>query len=223
MKPRRRRVSESIALLLCCSAVLALAACLALGDEDAPAAAPSAGVDLKVPLRGADEVTLVREADGSYRYLVHGAGGQERLTPEQFAQRVYSQRSSRGLIEKLFNITSPIGIAWVTFGFLGQVLFTGRMIVQWFVSERERRSVVPVAFWWMSLTGGMMLLTYFIWRKDIVGVLGQCTGVVVYSRNLVLIYRRPSLPMESSKPAAAAADDRPQSAVGSPQSAVSGE
>ena len=76
-------------------------------------------------------------------------------------------------------------------GLLGQVLFTGRMLIQWLASERERRSVVPVAFWWMSLAGASMLLVYFLWRKDIIGVLGQSAGWVVYTRNLWLIYRHP--------------------------------
>ena len=90
---------------------------------------------------------------------------------------------------RLLNITSPIGILWVLLGLTGQVLFTGRMILQWLVSEREKRSVVPVGFWWMSLSGASMLMLYFVWRKDIVGVLGQSTGWFIYARNLWLIYR----------------------------------
>ncbi|HHQ49151.1 MAG TPA: hypothetical protein ENK19_09765 [Acidobacteria bacterium] len=86
---------------------------------------------------------------------------------------------------------------WVALGLLGQVLFTGRMVVQWLVSEKRKRSVVPVIFWWMSLGGATMLLIYFLWRKDIVGVLGQSTGWFIYSRNLWLIYRHPG-PRESS-------------------------
>ncbi|HAI14296.1 MAG TPA: hypothetical protein DCM28_21505, partial [Phycisphaerales bacterium] len=72
---------------------------------------------------------------------------------------------------------------WVAVGLLGQVLFTGRMIVQWIASEKSKRSVVPTAFWWMSLIGASMLITYFIWRKDVVGVLGQATGWFIYVRN----------------------------------------
>jgi lipid-A-disaccharide synthase-like uncharacterized protein len=90
----------------------------------------------------------------------------------------------------VLNITGPAGIAWVAMGLLGQVLFTGRMILQWLTSERARRSVVPVGFWWMSLAGASMLLAYFVWRRDIVGVLGQSAGWMIYSRNLWLIYRR---------------------------------
>ncbi len=65
-----------------------------------------------------------------------------------------------------------------------------RMLVQWIASERARSSVVPTSFWWLSLIGGMMLLTYFLRRGDPVGVAGQLFGVVVYGRNLVLILRR---------------------------------
>ena len=90
---------------------------------------------------------------------------------------------------RLLNITGPVGVAWVLFGLLGQVIFAGRMILQWLVSEKQQRSVVPVAFWWMSLGGASMMLIYFVWRRDIVGVLGQSTGWVIYGRNLWFIYR----------------------------------
>jgi lipid-A-disaccharide synthase-like uncharacterized protein len=88
----------------------------------------------------------------------------------------------------VLNITSWVGLAWVVLGFVGQALFFARLLVQWIASEREQRSVVPVMFWWFSLLGGVMLFAYFVWRRDIVGVLGQTTGVVVYMRNLRLIY-----------------------------------
>lgn len=91
---------------------------------------------------------------------------------------------------RILNITSWAGLAWVTLGFVGQALFFARLLVQWMASEKERRSVVPVGFWWFSLLGGVMLFSYFVWRRDVVGVLGQTTGVVVYARNLRIIYRR---------------------------------
>ncbi|HLU39328.1 MAG TPA: lipid-A-disaccharide synthase N-terminal domain-containing protein [Planctomycetota bacterium] len=90
----------------------------------------------------------------------------------------------------MLNISGWGGVAWVVLGFVGQALFFARMLVQWIASERRRESVVPIQFWWFSLLGGLMLFAYFIWRRDIVGVLGQTTGVVVYARNLRLIYRR---------------------------------
>lgn len=76
---------------------------------------------------------------------------------------------------------------WLGIGFAGQLLFTSRFLVQWIASERAKRSVVPVAFWWFSLAGGATLLAYAIWRGDPVFALGQATGLVVYIRNLMLI------------------------------------
>lgn len=90
----------------------------------------------------------------------------------------------------LFNITSWAGLAWVAIGLGGQLAFSGRMLLQWFVSEKQKQSVVPEAFWWMSLIGGIMLFAYFVWRQDVVGVLGQSSGLVIYGRNIRLIYKK---------------------------------
>ena len=76
---------------------------------------------------------------------------------------------------------------WIGIGFAGQLLFTSRFLVQWIASERRRESVVPVAFWWFSLAGGVTLLSYALWRHDPVFILGQAMGLVVYARNLALI------------------------------------
>lgn len=76
---------------------------------------------------------------------------------------------------------------WVMFGLAGQLLFTARFLVQWLASEKARRSVVPVAFWYFSIGGGLILLAYAIYRKDPVFVLGQSLGVFIYARNLWLI------------------------------------
>lgn len=78
---------------------------------------------------------------------------------------------------------------WVAFGFIGQALFASRFCVQWLVSEREGRSVVPILFWYISILGGCALLTYAIWRRDPVFIMGQGFGLLVYVRNLVLIHR----------------------------------
>jgi lipid-A-disaccharide synthase-like uncharacterized protein len=75
-------------------------------------------------------------------------------------------------------------------GFAGQVAFTGRFVVQWLASEREGKSVVPVAFWVLSVVGSILLLAYAVHRRDPVFVLGQTTGVLVYVRNLHLIRRQ---------------------------------
>jgi len=91
---------------------------------------------------------------------------------------------------RLFNITSWASMVWITIGLGGQAVFSCRFIVQWIVSEQQRRSVVPEAFWWISLVGAVSLFTYFVWRQDVVGVLGQSTGVVIYARNLRLIHKQ---------------------------------
>ncbi len=76
---------------------------------------------------------------------------------------------------------------WLTIGFLGQSLFTARFLIQWVVSEKKHDSVVPVAFWWFSLLGGMALLAYAIFRRDPVIITGQGMGLFVYTRNLMLV------------------------------------
>jgi lipid-A-disaccharide synthase-like uncharacterized protein len=78
---------------------------------------------------------------------------------------------------------------WLVLGFAGQLAFTGRFVVQWLASEREGRSVVPVAFWILSIAGSLMLLAYALHRRDPVFVLGQSMGVLIYLRNLHLIRR----------------------------------
>jgi lipid-A-disaccharide synthase-like uncharacterized protein len=78
---------------------------------------------------------------------------------------------------------------WIGVGFLGQALFTARFLVQWVQSERRRRSVTPIAFWYFSLAGGIVLLAYAIYRRDPVFIVGQLTGVFIYLRNLQLIAR----------------------------------
>ena len=143
-----------------------------------------------IEIKGWEEnVSLLEQADGTLVYQLERPDGSfETLTPLQFAKRHFQREQNRDFINRLFNITSPIGIAWVLVGLLGQALFTGRMVVQWMVSERRGRSTVPVIFWWLSLMGASMLLVYFIWRKDIVGILGQGLGWFIYLRNLSLIY-----------------------------------
>ena len=77
---------------------------------------------------------------------------------------------------------------WVMVGLSGQVMFSARFLIQWIMSERARRSVMPIAFWYFSLAGGMILLAYAIYRRDPVFMLGQATGLIVYVRNLWLIH-----------------------------------
>ena len=86
------------------------------------------------------------------------------------------------------NLDMPRG--WLALGLIGQALFSGRFLVQWIASERRKASVVPTAFWWFSIGGGVCLLTYAIYRGDPVFILGQSAGLIVYLRNLVLLRRQ---------------------------------
>jgi lipid-A-disaccharide synthase-like uncharacterized protein len=81
---------------------------------------------------------------------------------------------------------------WVLLGFVAQGFFTMRFAVQWIASERARRSVIPVAFWFFSIGGGALLLVYSLYRKDPVFIAGQALGLVIYFRNLyfIAIHRR---------------------------------
>jgi lipid-A-disaccharide synthase-like uncharacterized protein len=78
---------------------------------------------------------------------------------------------------------------WVTIGFVGQALFSARFVVQWIYSERHKKSLIPVAFWWFSLAGGTVLLSYALWRGDPVFIAGQAGGLLIYLRNLYFIRR----------------------------------
>jgi lipid-A-disaccharide synthase-like uncharacterized protein len=78
---------------------------------------------------------------------------------------------------------------WLTVGFLGQAMFTMRFVVQWLSSERLKRSVVPLAFWYFSLAGGAVLFAYAVHRLDPVFIVGQGLGIFIYLRNLWLIHR----------------------------------
>ena len=76
---------------------------------------------------------------------------------------------------------------WLAVGFLGQALFSARFLVQWLKTEREKKSVFPVAFWYFSIAGGVTLLSYAIHKQDPVFIVGQATGLFIYLRNLYFI------------------------------------
>ncbi len=172
-------------------------ACLAAtlpASPTEPNPAPDRESALRLRLKplpvGVRRVWLAADGDGGHWYLLDlDDGSREKIRPDELAARLERDHLDRGLLYRLLNITSPAGIAWVILGLVGQVLFTGRMLLQWLTSERARRSVVPVGFWWMSLGGASMLMVYFVWRRDIVGILGQGAGWIIYLRNLWLIYR----------------------------------
>lgn len=87
-----------------------------------------------------------------------------------------------------FKVDTTAELVWVIIGMGAQLMFSMRFIVQWIASEREKKSVVPEMFWWLSIGGGLTLLAYAIHRADPVFIFGQSIGVVVYTRNLWLIH-----------------------------------
>jgi len=80
---------------------------------------------------------------------------------------------------------------WLALGFIAQGLLAARFLVQWIKSERARQSVIPASFWYLSLAGSILLLIYAIHKRDMVFILGQSAGMLVYVRNLLLL-RRPA-------------------------------
>lgn len=110
------------------------------------------------------------------------------LFGESVYQNAVTPRSNR--VFHWLNITSWSNVVWVGIGFFGQLAFSGRMVLQWITSERRRESVITESFWWFSLVGSVTLFSYFVWRQDPVAILGQASGVVIYARNIRLIYKR---------------------------------
>ena len=80
-----------------------------------------------------------------------------------------------------------IKTVWLIFGFIGQTFFFSRFLVQWLASEQHKKSIMPNAFWYLSIFGGTVLFCYAIYRRDTVFVLGQFLGLVVYLRNLYFL------------------------------------
>ena len=78
---------------------------------------------------------------------------------------------------------------WVLLGYVAQIMFTMRFVVQWIATERARKSVIPVAFWFFSIGGGLLLFGYALYIRDPVFILGQGLGLFVYLRNLYFVYR----------------------------------
>ena len=83
---------------------------------------------------------------------------------------------------------------WVGVGLFGQALFSARFIVQWIASERRKQSVVPREFWYLSLAGALITLSYAIYRLDPVFILGYAPGLFIYARNIYFLRKEPHAP-----------------------------
>ena len=84
--------------------------------------------------------------------------------------------------------TPTLELVWIAVGLLAQAMFSMRFLIQWIATERARASIVPETFWYFSFAGGLLLLSYAIYRGDPVFILGQATGLVIYVRNIYFIW-----------------------------------
>jgi len=150
------------------------------------------GDPLAPPFNLSDRIStieVVTSPEGERTARFHGwEPGEPELTADAFFEEIEQRRGSLPWVYRLLDVTSLVGVIWVAFGFAGQAVFMGRMVAQWRASEKAQSSVVPPVFWWLSLLGSSMLMVYFLWRKEIVGFLGQSTGWFIYIRNLWFIY-----------------------------------
>jgi lipid-A-disaccharide synthase-like uncharacterized protein len=103
-----------------------------------------------------------------------------------------------GLLQDLLSWLETHVTGWVVLGLFGQSLFMMRFVYQWIASERARMSIVPEAFWYFSLAGGLIVFAYALHQKDIVFIVGQGLGVFIYLRNLYFIWQ-PRLMAASKK------------------------
>ena len=91
----------------------------------------------------------------------------------------------------------PAGM-WYLVGFVGQFVFMMRFVVQWIASERKKKSVVPVAFWYLSLVGSLITIVYAVYRRDPVFTAAFCLNILIYIRNLYFIHGKPKAPEASA-------------------------
>lgn len=153
---------------------------------------PAPGKPLESPFNLSDRIATLEvvEESGTLKFVFSDlfGGGQGEMAPEEFAREIQRRKRDLPLLFRWLDVTGWAGVWWVLFGLAGQFIFMGRMLIQWWASEKVKSSVVPPVFWWLSLLGSSMLLIYFIWRKEPVGFIGQCAGWLIYVRNLWFIH-----------------------------------
>ena len=160
-----------------------------LGLLDSPAP-PEDGM-----FRMSDRISTIRsvEVEGVPRFEFRYGDQVQLMEPDAFWEALRERQGvdeKRSPVFRTLDITGWAGMFGIVFGFVAQAVFMSRMALQWLASERAKRSVVPVAFWWLSLIGAEMLMVYFVWRREPVGLIGQSFGWVIYMRNLWLIYTK---------------------------------
>ena len=104
------------------------------------------------------------------------------------------QAENLALKARLAELKPSAPLPWVIVGFVGQFVFMMRFVVQWIASERKKQSVVPVAFWYLSLAGSLITIVYAIYRRDPVFTAAFCLNILIYVRNLYFIHGKPKPP-----------------------------
>lgn len=101
---------------------------------------------------------------------------------------------SLGGLVQWWHTTPTVELVWIGVGLVAQLMFSMRFLIQWIATERARASIIPETFWYFSFGGGILLLAYAIYRLDPVFILGQATGLIIYSRNIYFIWLGKRLP-----------------------------
>jgi lipid-A-disaccharide synthase-like uncharacterized protein len=195
LKSGKRIKWEPAALMLF---VLGMGFWLALGPSG-PEVRPGANkLEVKIgEMRGVLEAMPGAGPGGEpvFRLLLKGQPPSRDISAQE-AREIFGEPVFRAAVDRrrnwvfrLLNITTWVNLVWIAIGLTGQLLFSGRMFLQWLVSERKRQSVITESFWWFSLLGAVALFSYSVWRQDPVYILGQASGIVIYARNLRLIYK----------------------------------
>lgn len=196
MKVRKRMKWEPAALM---ALVLGLGLWIAFGPGSKPAFKLAPGAltqDVRIGnTRGVLEAFRPEgSAEYTLRLWIKGGPGQPRTMSVREAEDLVGTPlvaetigANKNWVFRTLNITSWPSLVWVGIGLIGQLAFSGRMLLQWIVSEKKRQSIITASFWWFSLTGGLLLFSYFVWRQDPIGILGQAFGIVIYIRNIRLL------------------------------------
>lgn len=106
------------------------------------------------------------------------------LTP--VAAIIYMMKDAAGFVDQFFR-NEEVPLWLLLFGSAGQIIFTLRFVYQWLYSRHKHQSILPLGFWLISLTGSVLIIAYAIYRRDPVLILGQSTGLLVYSRNIYIL------------------------------------
>ena len=108
------------------------------------------------------------------------------LTP--VAAILYMLKDASAFVDQFFR-NEKIPLWLLVYGSMGQIIFTLRFVYQWIYSKRKEESLLPIGFWVISLLGALIIVSYAIYRRDPVLILGQSTGLIAYSRNIYLSRR----------------------------------